>query len=132
MAYLDDARSRAKRRKSPWNLLLIPAVLLPWGALCWVTWAAFAQAYRAMHPEQQFTGLPDGIAGIIMAVAPFFAWIGPSMILGNLFVAAIPQARRVLDAEASGFPGTDRRSANRGLLRMSVVMTPPCLLIGLL
>jgi hypothetical protein len=30
MSYFDDARLRAKRRKSPWNLLLIPTIAIPW------------------------------------------------------------------------------------------------------
>ena len=44
MSYLDEARSRAKRRKSPWNILLIPAVVLPlltlwWPGCCLELWA---------------------------------------------------------------------------------------------
>jgi hypothetical protein len=132
MSYLDDARARANRCKSPWNFLLIPAVLVPWGVLWWSTSAALAQVYRVVHAGQQFTGLPDSIGGIVMAVSPLFAWIAPSMILANLFVSAIPPARRALDAEAAGFPGTDRRSANRDLSRMAAVLTPLGLLIGLI
>ena len=131
MSYLDEARSRAKRRKSPWNLLLIPAVLLPLSTLWWSTSAALSELYRVLHPAHQFSGLPDTAGGILMAVAPLFAWMGPAMIIGNLLVAGIPPARRILDAEAARFPGTDRRSTNRRLLRVSVYLTPAALLFGL-
>jgi hypothetical protein len=131
MSYLNEARSRAKRRKSPWNILLIPAVVLPLLTLWWSTSAALSKLYRVIHVGQQFRGLPDGIGGIIMAVAPFFAWLGPSMIIGNMLVAAISPARRVLDAEAAPFPGTDRTSANRDLLRISLLLTPAGLLLGI-
>jgi hypothetical protein len=131
MGYVDEARARAKRRKSRWNFLLIPAVLLPLMVFWWATTAALGELYRVMHEGRQFTVLPDTIGGILMAVAPLFAWLAPSMILGNWFLAAIPPARRVLDAEASGFPGTDRRSAQRDLLGMSFVLTPVGLLVGL-
>jgi hypothetical protein len=130
MAYLDEARSRAKRRKSPWNVLLIPAVILPLFILWWSTSAALIELYRVVHAGRAFTGVPDSLGGIIMGVAPFFAWLGPSMIIGNLLIAAIPPARRVLDAEAARSPGTDRRSANRVLLRISVRLTPAGLLLG--
>jgi hypothetical protein len=131
MSYLDQARSRAKRRKSLWNILLIPAVALPLFTLWWSTSAALSKLYRVIHVGQQFRGLPDSVGGIIMAVAPFFAWLGPSMIIGNLLVATIPPARRVLDAEAAPFAGTDRRSANRDLLRISLLMTPAGLLLAI-
>jgi len=98
--------------------MLIPAVLVPWLVMSGATSLAFAS--------------PQTIGGILIAVAPLFAWLGPSMIVGNLLVAAIPTARRVLDAEAAPFPGTDRRSANRDLLKVSIFMTPAGLFVALL
>jgi hypothetical protein len=132
MGYIDNARSRAKRRKSPWNLALIPAVAGPWLLLSWVTAVGFGQLYRAIHPDQVFNAMPQTIGGLLMAVAPLFAWLAPAMMLGNLLVAAIPAARRALDAEARPFSGADRRSANRDLVSVSRYMTPGGLLVALI
>jgi hypothetical protein len=131
MSYFDEVLARAKRRRSPWNLLLIPAVLAPWLLMSWATSVALATLSRSIHAGRDPLILPHTIGGILIAVAPLFAWLGPSMIIGNLLVAAIPPARRVLDAEAVHFPGTDRRSANRSLLRVSIAMTSGGLLVAL-
>ena len=112
--------------------MLIPAVLVPWLVMSGATSLAFARLYRLTHPGQEFIIFPQTIGGILIAVVPLFAWLGPSMIVGNLLVAAIPTARRVLDAEAAPFPGTDRRSANRDLLKVSIFMTPAGLFVALL
>jgi hypothetical protein len=130
MSYMDEVRARAKRRKSPWNLLLIPAVLGPWLLLSWFSWVEFGKLHELLHPEREFVILPEGLSGILMAVAPLFAWLVPSMVVGNLLVAAIGPAKRVLDVEAKSVPGTDLSSSNRSLLRLSLVMTPAALLVG--
>ncbi len=53
------------------------------------------------------------------------------MVLGNLLVAAIPAARRVLDREAEGVPGTDLASSNWRMLKVAAFLTPAGLLIAL-
>src|SRR2546422_735942 len=130
MSYLDEARARAKRCKSLWNLLLIPAILGPWLALSWFTSIELGKLHRFLHPDLEFATLPNGISGILMAVAPMFAWLAPSMVIGNIMVAAIRPARRVLDAEAATVPGTDLSSSNRSLLKVSLVLTPGALLVA--
>jgi hypothetical protein len=132
MSYLDEARARAKRRKSLWNLLLIPAVVGPWFLLSWLSWIGLGMLHRLLHPGAQFVILPDGISGILMAIGPLFAWLVPAMVIGNLLVASIGPARRALDAEAKTVPRTDLASSNRALLKMSLVLTPPALLVSFL
>jgi hypothetical protein len=132
MKYLGEARARARGRKSPVNLLLIPAVMVPWFAAWWVTSLGLGKLYRWLHPAHDFTVLPEGLSGILMAVTPLFAWLTPAMVLGNLLVASIPLAKRVLDAEAAPVPGTDLMSSNRALLKIAFVLTPASLLFGLL
>jgi hypothetical protein len=132
MGFIKDAQRRGRRRKSPWNLLLIPTVLGILCALWWSTAMALGQLHRAVYPTAQPRILPDGLSGIAMAVAPLFAWLGPSFILSNLLVAAVPAARRALDREATSVPGSDLRTSNRGLIDFSKVMFPAALLVGLL
>ena len=129
---MDNARARAKRRRSPWNLLLIPAVVGPWLLLSWSSSVALGKLHGVLHPEREFVMLPQGLSGILMAVAPLFAWLAPSMVVGNLLVAAVGPVKRILDVEAKSVSGHDLSSSNRSLLRLSRVMTPVALLVGLL
>jgi len=132
VSYFDEARTRARRRRSPWNLLLIPAVLGPWLLLSWFSAVELGKLHRFLHPGREFVILPEGGSGILMAVAPLFAWLAPSMIAGNLLATAIRPAKRVLDMEAMSVPGTDRLSSSRSLLKISLLLTPAALLVGFL
>ena len=131
MGYITDARSRAWRRRSRWNLLLIPCYVLPWLGLVFGSFLVFGRLYSLIHATKPVGVLPDTIGSILIAVGSLFAWLGPSMILANLLVSAVPAARRALDREATGLPGTDRQSANRALLRLSRVLVPVGFLVAL-
>ncbi len=131
MGYITNARTRAGRRRSPWNLLLIPCYMVPWFVLILASLVALGKLYGLVHAVDGFRIAPDGIGGILMAVGSLFAWLGPSMVLANLLVAAVPPARRALDRESASAPGTDRATANRSLLRLSRYLTPAGLAIAL-
>jgi len=47
-------------------------------------------------------------------------------------VSMVPAARRALEAEAATVPGSDFRSANRGLLKAVAILTPAGILVTLL
>ena len=130
MDYFKEARSRAKRRKSPWNLLLIPGVVAPWAIIWYVSARVLGAVARRIHPELNFVLLPDSGGGILIALGLLFAWLLVAIVLGNMFVAAIPVVRRTLDGEAQSAPGTDFVSANRGLLKAVTFMTPPGLFVA--
>ena len=131
MGYADEARNRAKRRRSAWNLLLIPAVMAPWALLWYASARLLGGVARRLRPGLIFVLLPDSGAGLLMAIGLLFAWLPVAMVCRNLLAAALPEARRVLDDEARGVPGVDFVSANRGLLRATAIMTPIGLLIAL-
>jgi hypothetical protein len=122
MGYITEARIRAARRRSAWNLLLIPCYMVPWFLLTFGSVVALGRLYAVVHAGSEFRVLPDTVGGILMAVGSLFAWLGPSMILANHLVSAVPAARRALDREAATVPGTDRRSANGGLLKISCLL----------
>jgi hypothetical protein len=124
MGYITDARPRAGRRRSRWNLLLIPCYVLPWLGFVFASLLLFGRLYALIHATDRVGVVPDTIGGILMALGSLFAWLGPSMIIANQLVSAVPAARRALDQEATGVPGTDRQSANRALFRMSRVLVP--------
>jgi len=134
MAYITLIRQRAarRRRRSAWNLLLIPCYVIPWFLLVMGSVIALGDLYLARHPGVQFRVLPDTIGAIFMGIGSLLAWFGPSMITANLLVSAVPAARRALDREAAGLPGSDRVAANRGLLKVSLLLTPVGAAIALL
>jgi len=131
MGYITEARVRAGRRRSGWNLLLIPCYLVPWFLLVFGSLIVLGRTYAVLHVRSVVGVLPDTVGSIFMAVGVLFIWLGPSMILANQLVSLIRPARRALDLEATNTRGTYRASANRGLLKLTLVVTPVGLLVAL-
>ena len=132
MGYLDEARKRASRRKSAWNLLLIPAVSGTWLVMWYASVQVVGQLLRFTRPGLNFVLLPDSGGGTLIGVGLLFAWLPLAMIIGNFLVATVAPARRTLDREAQAVPGTDLASATRDLLKMMLVITPTGLLLVIL
>lgn len=131
MSYREEARERAKRRKSKWNLLLIPAVFIPWICFAGVTGYGLFVLRDLMHGQIEYSS-GKNIGEILMAVAALFAWLPIAMLSGNYLIWVIPPARTVLDQEASTVSGADFASANRRLWRMGKISVPICILVGLI
>jgi hypothetical protein len=131
MTYWHSARARAARRKSAWNLLLIPSALIPWFAGWWLSASAVGRLYRVIHPDARFVVVPDSIGGLLIALGLLFAWCPIAMIVGNVIVHAVPPARRALDQEGSTTRGTGFRGSNRALLRLAAVLIPLGTMVGI-
>jgi hypothetical protein len=131
MGYITEARERAGRRRSGWNLLLIPCYIIPWFLLVFGSLVALGRLYAVLHDRTVVSLLPNTRGSILMAIGALFMSLGPSMILANQLVSFVRPARRALDSEAAAIPGTDRASANRGLLKMTLLVTPVGLIVAL-
>jgi len=131
MAYITATRIRAGHRRSPWNLLLIPGYLVPWFFLTFGSIVLLGKLYAVVHESRHGGVLPESGGSIFMALGALFTWVGPSMMLANQLVSLVRPARRALDLEAARVPGTDRASANRGLLKMSLRVMPVALLVAM-
>jgi hypothetical protein len=131
MGYITAARARAGRRKSLWNLLLIPCWVVPWLLLWMASAIALGRLYARIHSLAGIRILPDTPGGVLIAVGLLFAWLAPVMMIANGLVSLVPPARRALDREASSVRGTDRASANRGLLKLSCYVTPAGLVVAI-
>jgi len=120
------AYQRARRRRSRWNLLLIPAVLLPlvglWGGA--VMLAGLVHAY--FHAGQSLRNA-HGLGPILATLSPFFAALPLAMWMGNGLVYAIAPARRALDAEAASHPGTAFVDAQAQMRRLAAWLVPAAL-----
>ena len=132
MSYFRDARGRAGRRRSGWNLLLIPASLIPWLSGSYYASRLLSRLYGMHHPDVQFALIPDSPVGIPLAILPLMALISPSLIMGNLIVWLIPWARDALDNEAGGHSGASFAEANAALLKFTACLSLPCLALALL
>jgi len=132
MGYLEEARKRATRRRSAWNLLLIPAVLGTWLTMWYASVRAAGQLLRYTHPGLRFVLLPDSPGGTLIALGLLFAWLPLAMVISNVLIAMLGPARRALDREAQMVPETDFASANRRLLRLMLVIVPAGLLLAIL
>ena len=123
LRFTDVQIARAKRRKSGWNLLLLPAVLLPLAAI----WAGLCVTADVLHmhlyPGESLR-TAKGVWPILATLAPFFAAVPLAMLLGNVLVWLVPPARRALDLEATPHPGTSFRASQAMLSKLALYMAP--------
>lgn len=130
--YYHQARQRAKRRKSPWNLILIPF------AMFGIAGTAFLIAKGLLALQQLFIP-PDAIlahwtriGAILMFVPIIFPALAIGMMIANLIAWCIPRARRTFEKEARGIKGASFKEAMRSLAIASVILlfavAPICLL----
>ena len=131
MSYYDEARRRAARRKSPWNLLLGATVLISWATMSLAVGFVLNAVHRALY-EGQTLSSHEGVGPILVTVSSLFACLIPAMLVANLFVRLLPPARRALDREAAPFPETGFVEAQRRLLRLGAFIVPASLAVGAL
>lgn len=138
IGYYADARQRAQRRKSNWNLILIPlggaAVIGVWYTLFRLVWLF----HVAMYPDHQLQdfwqkgiGFGSFVSSFLMVFAPAPAALTVGFMVGNLFAWLFSPARRVFQAEASDYPNTNFRATMRALSKASVWTVVLGLLIAL-
>ena len=123
MSCLKGARRRVTRRKSAWNLLLIPAVLIPGGLFWWGSLIVANSIHGKLYPGQYLPGY-DGAGAIMVSLAAFFAALPIAMIAGNLLVRLLPAARQMLDQEATDHPGTSFIDSQKDLIRLALYVIP--------
>jgi hypothetical protein len=136
-SWLENARQRSRRRKSPWNLLLplfgfplwiATGFLLGWGA---------SVLHAIVHPNSGplFTDGPLRLNQALVLFPGIFVSLCPAMLLTNFLVYLIPPARRAMDAEDRGHRGVDYRSSQRALSKIGIrigLAGLPFMLIGAL
>ncbi len=139
--YLDRARQRARRRRSRWNLILIPLGLF--GILvCFVgqfslLWKLHTYAFpNHVGRLSEFWGKNIStsafISSLLMAVSPFFSAIPLGMLLANCIAWCIPPARRVFAQEAEGVRHASFRQAMADLGKLALFTVPICFALGII
>lgn len=125
--WLGNAQHRASRRKSPWNLLLILALPLWLGLffLCVDASRFVAHAFTHGRPLAGDLIWPGSIAPAFVCLSLLIGTIPLALVLINYFVYfCVPPARRAMDAEDKGFPGTEYSTQQPILLRLTFVAFP--------
>ena len=139
MAKLDqhvpDAHRRAGRRRSPWNLLLVPlciaGIALVWAGLV----VGLVRLQRSFIPADCILYSHTRIGGILMFVPPLLPALAIGMELANLAAWCVVPARRIFQKEAKGTKGASFGEATKHLLIASallLILTAPVSLWGAL
>lgn len=134
-----EARERAKRRRSPANLLLVPLVL---GGLVLIEnlqlkllWAVNVHFYPG-HAAQFVDFL--ALFWSQHQSGPWFLMVGPTtfsslilaMMSANLVLWCVKPVRRIFEKEAEGVPFASFRAAMTGLGYVALYLTPIALVLG--
>ena len=123
--WYSGARHRARRRKSAWNLILVPFAFIG-GAAAWYGLFRLVWAFHLLlYPEHRLQDFwREGISFssfvpsflMVFALAPGAMCAG--FVLANCVAWLVPPARRALDLEAAGYPGMGFREATSTLVKI--------------
>ena len=130
--YLDEARRRARSKKSAWNLLLVPFCVIAIGG-AWTAIAFLFEAYRhQLFPSGAFLSSGTRIGNILMFVTPAFPSLAIGLIIGNFLVWLIPAARAAQERRMPPGGHSSFRSTQLALTRFGAVLAVAALPFGLL
>lgn len=120
--WLKNSRHRSKRRRSPWNLLLLLFGIAFWVVIATLLGWAASRLHAALRPESiaLFASGPLRFNTALVLFPAIFVAICPALLATNFVVYRIPPARRAMDAEDRGHPGTDYASSQRGLSKLGL------------
>lgn len=135
--YYAGARHRAQRRRSAWNALLIPFCLAAWFLVWYALFRAVWLFHVAIYPEHQLREFwQSGISfrsfvpSFLMVFSLMPGAIVLGLMVGNLVFWLIPRARRVFEAEARNYFGTNFRDTMGGLFMISLWVLPIGLVVA--
>jgi hypothetical protein len=119
---IKDVRYRAQRRKSPWNLILIPFSIAGMAFFWWLFALPIFYFQNSMNAENAFLSSGTRIGLIMFYIGLGVTSVGPGLMIANVVAWIITPARLVFNREAEGHFGTDLRSSMTGLMRFSLVV----------
>jgi hypothetical protein len=112
---------RASRRKSRWNLLLIPfgiaGIVLSWYGLAQLLLSLRARFF----PSDAFLMSGTRMGNIFLYIPLLFPSMCIGILVANFAVWVFPPARRALDDEAHGVAGSDFKSSNLVVAKILVL-----------
>ena len=125
--YITEARSRAQRRKSLWNVLLFVFAFLSIGFITFYSSKYIIYLFQSATTPFSTIAQKHDIQLIFITLPLFLVSIPWGLMLGNILIWLIPPARRTLDKEAEGYKGCSFEESMRNLFKMALIM--PVILI---
>lgn len=137
--YLGRAQQRAQRRKSPWNLILIP---LGFGWIAGSAYVLFQLMWRvhtAIYPEHtgrfsEFWGrgisFTSFVSSFLLMMPLLVAAVPLGLLFSNCIAWCVIPARKAFAKEAEGVKGASFREAMQGLWVFAKILVPICLLLS--
>jgi hypothetical protein len=133
------ARIRARRRHSAWNLLLIPLGIAGWLGTWYLLFRLVWAVHHLLYPQHLLSnfwgkgiGLLSFVPSFLMVFAPASGALCLGLLIANCLVWLFPSARKELDAEAIGYPGTGFKEASASLIRWVGWTLPTGMLIAII
>lgn len=127
------AQQRAKRRKSPWNLVLIPLGLVGIVAGAFLIGKLLLALQSTRFPPETILSSYTRAGSILMFVPILFPSLGAGMILANLAAWLIPPARKTFAQEARGHKNASFKKSLKLLSIITVcagIAVTPLALLG--
>ncbi len=137
--YARRARQRAQRRKSPWNLLLIPFGIGGVGGSAYILFQIMWRIHVALYPGHagRFNEFWQGgvsfasfVSSFLLLVPLFVASLPIGLMFTNCVAWCIVPARRAFEREAEGVKWASFRESMRGLWVIVRIVVPGCLLLS--
>jgi len=138
--YLERARARAQKRKSPWNLLLIPFFLAGIPSITYALFRIMWIVHTTFYPQhagqlREFWGSQIGffafVSSFLMLVPLLFAAIPLTLMIANSIFWLVRPARRAFEREAGDDESMSFSGAMSQLWAISKWIVPICLLLSL-
>lgn len=138
--YLGRAHQRAQRRRSPWNLILIPLSISGMGGFTYLMFQMMWKVHTTIHPDHagklsEFWGkgisFTSFISSFLLMMPLLFASIPLGLMLANCIAWCILPARRAFNREAENVKWASFRESMQGLWAFAKFLVPICLLLSL-
>lgn len=136
--YLGRAQERARRRKSPWNLILIPWVIFGIFGVAIGLFSLLWQLNTWVFPEHVgrlkdlFGSDEHKVSQLLMTLPCFISAIPLGMMLANCVAWCGPPARRVFEFEAKGVAHASFRASMLDLAKFALFVVPVCLVLSII
>jgi hypothetical protein len=132
--YFARAQQRARRRKSPWNLLDLLVGFPCMAGVAWVLLRAVLVARNVLVPQDAmslsavFQSQRDQVAHIVFFIGALFACFPIGMLISNFIVWSIPPYRRATEPEAKGVWHASFSDAQKDLSLLALCIGGPAIL----
>lgn len=124
LEYYKQARRRARRRKSPWNILIAILAIFLWMILGWMSLNIVDLVHRQFYPDQSLFPGRSGFAVLIAILPAWFALIPLVFVIANFLISLAPSAHLTLELEAKRHRGGSYRESQYLLIRVCIWSIP--------